>query len=250
MFVDVSALSIRSDSVATDLFQAIYLVKSPRCVEHVSLASLCLGNMWAQTWNERFNDLIAYPDAPLIDLTKTLRDKQFSVHEMYKTAEKFFTSIGLYSMTSKFWARSMFEKPKDRDVVCHAAASDFSNHDDYRVKICTEVNEDYFYTIHHEMGHIEYYMAYAKGQPYVYRDGANSAFHEAIGDTIGMYASRNSSLPATGSMNVVLIFSFTGAFDQIGFSGRESGERTFSNQLSFTFSLTKGGFPPVRLRAR
>ena len=33
------------------------------------------------------------------------------------------------------------------------------------------------------MGHIEYFMAYAD-QPAVYRTGANSAFHEAVGDTI------------------------------------------------------------------
>jgi peptidyl-dipeptidase A len=39
------------------------------------------------------------------------------------------------------------------------------------------------------MGHIEYFMAY-KDQPLYYRDGANSGFHEAIGDTIGMYASK------------------------------------------------------------
>lgn len=44
---------------------------------------------------------------------------------------------------------------------------------------------DSFETIHHEMGHIEYFMAY-QDQPAVYRDGANSAFHEAIGDTISL----------------------------------------------------------------
>jgi peptidyl-dipeptidase A len=96
-------------------------------------------------------------------------------------------------MTDKFWARSMFKKPTDRDVVCHAAASDLGYHDDYRVRICTEINDDYFYTVHHEMGHVEYYMSYDEKQPYVYRDGANSGFHEAIGDTIGMYASKSFS---------------------------------------------------------
>jgi peptidyl-dipeptidase A len=146
--------------------------------------------MWAQAWNSRFDDLIPYPDAPLIDMTRTLQEKKYSIHKMYTTAEKFFTSIGLYPMTPKFWARSMFQKPKDRSAVCHAAAMDFGYHDDYRVRICTEINDDNFYTVHHEMGHIEYYMAYTKEQPYIYRDGANSGFHEAIGDTIGMYASK------------------------------------------------------------
>ncbi|CAF4975132.1 unnamed protein product, partial [Rotaria sp. Silwood1] len=147
-----------------------------------------LGNMWAQMWNDRLDDVIPYPDTPLVNITDVLIKKQFSIDQMYTTAESFFTSIGLYPMTPKFWARSMFRKPTDRDVVCHASASDMGYHDDYRVKICTEINDDYFYTIHHEMGHVEYYMAYSENQPYAYRGGANSGFHEAIGDTIGMFA--------------------------------------------------------------
>ena len=51
--------------------------------------------------------------------------------------------------------------------------------------MCTKINDEDFYVVHHEMGHIEYYMAY-KDQPAVFRSGANSAFHEAIGDTIAL----------------------------------------------------------------
>lgn len=155
---------------------------------HGSIPAHLLGNMWAQAWEERFEDFIPYPDAPLVNITAVLQKKKYSIKKMVTTAESFFTSIGLYPMTSKFWARSMFEKPTDRDVACQAAASDFKYHDDYRVRICTEINAAHFYTIHHEMGHVEYYMSYDKEQPYIYQDGANSAFHEAIGDTIGMYA--------------------------------------------------------------
>ena len=49
--------------------------------------------------------------------------------------------------------------------------------------MCTEVNTEYFGTIHHEMGHIEYFMAY-ENQTEIFKNGANCAFHEAIGDTI------------------------------------------------------------------
>jgi hypothetical protein len=150
--------------------------------------------MWAQQWHDRLDDVIPYPDAPLVNITLMLNEKNYSINQMYKTAEEFFTSINLYPMTPKFWARSLFTKPTDRDVVCHPSASNMDYHNDYRAKICTIINDDYFYTIHHEMGHIEYYMAYAEKQPAVYRDGANSGFHEAIGDTIGMYASKNSDL--------------------------------------------------------
>ncbi|CAF3377770.1 unnamed protein product [Rotaria socialis] len=160
-----------------------------------------LGNMWAQTWHDRFDDLMPYPDAPLVNITEVLLEKKFTTHQMYTTSESFFTSIGLYPMTPKFWARSLFTKPTDRDVVCHPAASDMGYHDDYRVKICTEIDDDYFYTIHHEMGHVEYYMAYGEKQSFAYRDGANSGFHEAIGDTIGMYAISPSHLIKLGFLD-------------------------------------------------
>jgi len=145
--------------------------------------------MWAQEWQDRLDDLLPYPNTPLVNITRILEEQHYTIHRMYKTAEQFFTSIGLSPMTLKFWAFSMFTKPIDRDVVCHPSAFDMAYHDDYRVKICTAITEDYFYTAHHEMGHVEYYMSY-KDQPYYYRDGANSAFHEAIGDTISMYASK------------------------------------------------------------
>lgn len=144
--------------------------------------------MWAQQWQDRFVDFIPYPDAPLINMTQMLHENHYTINKMYKLAEKFFTSIDLYPMSSKFWTRSMFTKPIDRDVVCQASAFNMNYNDDYRVKICTVVNDDFLYTIHHEMGHVEYYMSYEK-QPFFYQNGANSGFHEAIGDTIGMFAS-------------------------------------------------------------
>ena len=51
--------------------------------------------------------------------------------------------------------------------------------------MCTVVDDESFYTIHHEMGHIEYYMAYRNLKNSL-KGGANSAFHEAIGDTISI----------------------------------------------------------------
>ena len=51
--------------------------------------------------------------------------------------------------------------------------------------MCASVTQDSLQTVHHEMGHIEYFMLY-KNQPTVFRAGANSAFHEAIGDTIAL----------------------------------------------------------------
>ena len=71
------------------------------------------------------------------------------------------------------------DRPKDREVQCHAAAFDFYNGFDYRIKMCTSIDEDGFSTVHHEMGHIQYYMAY-RNQPTIFRTGANSGFHEGL----------------------------------------------------------------------
>ena len=74
--------------------------------------------------------------------------------------------------------------PRDRDVVCHASAW-IDQVDDLRVKMCIEVNADYFTTVHHELGHNFYQRAYDR-QPMLFRNGANDGFHEAIGDSIAL----------------------------------------------------------------
>src|SRR3546814_9524843 len=79
----------------------------------------------------------------------------------------------------------MITKPQDREVVCHASAWDIDNKDDVRIKMCTKVNSDDFVTIHHELGHNYYQRAY-KQQPYLYLNGANDGFHEAIGDFVAL----------------------------------------------------------------
>ena len=79
----------------------------------------------------------------------------------------------------------MFTKPADREVVCHASAWDLDNKDDLRIKMCIKVNAEDFVTIHHELGHNYYQRAYKK-QPFLYRNGANDGFHEAIGDIVAL----------------------------------------------------------------
>src|SRR3546814_9130040 len=79
----------------------------------------------------------------------------------------------------------MIKKPQDREVVCHASAWDIDNNDDVRIKMCTKVNSDDFVTIHHELGHNYYQRAY-KRQPYLYLNGANDGFHEAIADFVAL----------------------------------------------------------------
>ena len=104
---------------------------------------------------------------------------------MVKYGEGFFTSLGFAPLPETFWKRSLFVRPRDRDVVCHASAWDVDNVDDLRIKMCIEINAEDFVTVHHELGHNFYQRAYNQ-QPFLYRTGANDGFHEAIGDAVAL----------------------------------------------------------------
>ncbi len=104
---------------------------------------------------------------------------------MVKAGEDFFSSLGFEKLPATFWERSLFVKPEDREVVCHASAWDVDEKDDLRIKMCIKVNAEDFKTIHHELGHNYYQRAYNK-ENYFYRSGANDGFHEAVGDTIAL----------------------------------------------------------------
>jgi peptidyl-dipeptidase A len=145
-----------------------------------------LGNMWAQEWGNIY-DIVAPRGAGDIgyNLTDLLAAKKYDPIRMMKTGEGFYTSLGFQPLPATFWDRSMIVKPADREVVCHASAWDVDNEQDLRIKMCAKVNADDFVTVHHELGHNFYQRAYSH-QPFLYRNGANDGFHEAIGDFIAL----------------------------------------------------------------
>src|ERR1041384_5094235 len=104
---------------------------------------------------------------------------------MVKYGENFFMSLGFAPLPQTFWERSLFRSPQDRDVVCHASAWDIDFKDDLRLKMCIEIRDEDFVTIHHELGHNFYQRAY-KDQDPLFQDSANDGFHEAVGDTIAL----------------------------------------------------------------
>ena len=153
--------------------------------EHGPIPADLLGNMWAQEW-ENIYPLVAPKDAdPGFNLSKILQDQKTQPLKMVHYGESFFESLGFAPLPETFWTRSLFVKPRDRDVVCHASAWDVDFADDLRLKMCIEINEEDFRTIHHELGHNFYQRAYDR-QPFLMRDSANDGFHEAIGDTIAL----------------------------------------------------------------
>ncbi|MEG3143800.1 M2 family metallopeptidase [Sphingomonas sp. RT2P30] len=150
-----------------------------------------LGNMWAQEWGNIY-DLVAPPGAGDLgfDTGALLAAKGYDPVKMVKAGEGFYSSLGFPALPPTFWERSQITKPRDREVICHASAWDIDNKDDIRVKMCMKVNADDFVTIHHELGHNYYQRAYS-GQPFLYENGANDGFHEAIGDFVALSITPN-----------------------------------------------------------
>ena len=145
-----------------------------------------LGNPWAQEWGNIY-PLVAPANSKGsgYDLTELLKQKNVDERGMVRYGENFFKSLGFAPLPESFWARSQFIKPRDRDVVCHASAWDVDNKDDLRLKMCIQIRDEDFVTVHHELGHNFYQRAY-KNQPFLFVSGANDGFHEAIGDTIAL----------------------------------------------------------------
>lgn len=145
-----------------------------------------LGNMWAQEWGNIYPLVAPAGTGDLgYDIGDLLTAQGKTPLDMVRAGENFYSSLGMAPLPETFWKRSQFLKPADREVVCHASAWDVDNKDDIRIKMCIKVNADDFITIHHELGHNYYQRAYNK-QPFLYLNGANDGFHEAIGDFVAL----------------------------------------------------------------
>lgn len=144
-----------------------------------------LGNMWAQEWGNIYPVVAPADSGQGYDLTELLKSHNVNELGMVHYGESFFKSLGFDPLPQTFWERSLFIKPRDRDVVCHASAWDIDNKDDLRLKMCIEVRDEDFVTIHHELGHNFYQRAYKNLSP-LFEDSANDGFHEAVGDTIAL----------------------------------------------------------------
>ncbi len=144
-----------------------------------------LGNPWAQEWGNILSVVSSSGAGQGYNLTSILNQKKIDALGMVHYGENFFKSLGFAPLPQTFWERSLFLKPRDREVVCHASAWDVDNKNDLRLKMCIQIRDEDFVTIHHELGHNFYQRAYNQ-QPFLFQGGANDGFHEAIGDTIAL----------------------------------------------------------------
>lgn len=144
-----------------------------------------LGNLWAQEWNNIYPLMGMGEAQSTVDMTALIAEQELDEVAMTRVSEQFFTSMGLAPLPDTFWKRSLFTRPRDRDVVCHASAWHIDAAQDVRLKMCIQRTEEDFRTLHHELGHNFYQLAYSH-QPYLFQDSANDAFHEAVGDTLAL----------------------------------------------------------------
>lgn len=107
-------------------------------------------------------------------------------------SEAFYVSLGYPKLPQVFWEKSdLYELPPDakRKKNTHASAWHMNLENDVRSLMSVQNNFYWWGTSHHELGHIYYYLAYSRPEvPVTLRGGSNRAFHEGVGDLIGMAA--------------------------------------------------------------
>ncbi|HJR15403.1 MAG TPA: M2 family metallopeptidase, partial [Gemmatimonadales bacterium] len=140
-----------------------------------------LPNRWGQDWG-------SLVEVEGLDVNGALG--RHSAEWVVRQGEEFYRSIGFDSLPATFWEKSsLYPLPADAPYQknTHASAWHLDSDRDVRSLMSVEPNMDWYETVHHELGHVYYYMSYSRPEvPFVLRQGANRAYHEGIGSMIGL----------------------------------------------------------------
>ncbi|KAG4080630.1 hypothetical protein HA402_013160 [Bradysia odoriphaga] len=79
-----------------------------------------LGNMWAQSWDNIAEVGTPYPAKPVLDVTEEMVRQKYTPLKMFQMADQFFQSLNMSKVPETFWQKSIIEKPKGVELVCHA----------------------------------------------------------------------------------------------------------------------------------
>lgn len=121
LWIDLKPLYMELHAYVRHRLQKQY----PVVLDKEPIPAQLLGNMWSQSWANIFDLLVPYPGKSSLDLTESLKKKNYTARKIVELAESFFVSIGLEKLPATFYNDSMIERPKGREVVCHASAWDF-----------------------------------------------------------------------------------------------------------------------------
>jgi peptidyl-dipeptidase A len=152
-----------------------------------------IGNRWAQYWPGLVEETSLDP-----------MFKGSTPESIVKSAENFYVSLGFSRLPPTFWEKSdLYPVPPGvaRKKNAHASAWNIDYEKDVRSLMSVEPNEQWFGTAHHELGHIYYYLAYNRPEvPLLLREGANRAFHEAVGELAKLASEQPPYLVKVGVM--------------------------------------------------
>ena len=153
-----------------------------------------LSNRWGQNWPGLVEGVDA--DGPFRGKTREFITEQ---------AEKFYVSLGFPGLPRSFYERSDLypaDPSTGRKKNSHASAWHVDLREDVRSLMSIEPDMRWFTTAHHELGHIYYYISYSTPKvPILLREGANRAYHEAIGELVGLAASQRPYLKSIGLLS-------------------------------------------------
>ncbi|UYV61441.1 ACE [Cordylochernes scorpioides] len=121
--------------------------------------------------------------------------------QMFKISEDFFTSLEMKRMTTEFWHTRSWRNLRTAQWFATPRLGHVRR-DEFRIKQCTVPTQEDLVTVHHEMGHIQYFQQYAE-QPDVFQQGANPGFHEAIGDVLALSVVKPKHLHKIGFLDKV-----------------------------------------------
>ncbi|MBL7883983.1 MAG: M2 family metallopeptidase [Bacteroidia bacterium] len=142
-----------------------------------------LPNRWGQDWS-------SLVDVEGINLDSALKTKD--AEWIVKQGERFYVSLGFPELPKSFYEKSdLYPLAADAGYKKnnHASAWHMDYNQDVRSLMSVEPNSEWYETSHHELGHIYYYLCYSNPDvPVLLREGANRAYHEALGSMMGMAA--------------------------------------------------------------
>ncbi|MES2628506.1 MAG: M2 family metallopeptidase [Bacteroidota bacterium] len=154
-----------------------------------------LPNQWGQDWS-------ALVTVEGVDLDSIIKARKYDDKWIVKAAEDYYVSMGFPKLPQVFHDKSdLYPVPagagyKKND---HASAWHMDLDKDVRSLMSVTPNGEWYETTHHELGHIYYYLSYSNPEiPYVMREGANRAYHEALGTLFGMAAMQKPFLAGRG----------------------------------------------------
>lgn len=154
-----------------------------------------LPNRWGQDWSSMI-------EVKGINLDSALHTK--NAEWIVKQGERFYMSLGFPALPQTFWEKSdLYPLPKEANYKKnnHASAWHMDLDKDVRSLMSVVPTSEWYETASHELGHIYYYISYSNPDvPILFREGANRAYHEALGSMMGMAAMQK---PFLENLNII-----------------------------------------------